>query len=311
MSPEWRKIVMSGYLFAHFIGEHKDGEQIYFAVSDDGLHWEDLNGGRPVLVSDAGEKGARDPFIVKNEDTGKYYLMATDLRIEAGKGWQTAQYAGSRSLLVWESTDLVNWTDFRLCQVGVEGAGCVWAPESVYISERGEFFVFWASMVKLDGDSEPKQRIYGAYTKDFKEFTKPEVYVEAANHVIDMNIVRDGDWYYRFVKDETTKKVRLDRVRTLEDKLAEAVPASVLDELYGVEGPEAYRLKDGRWCLIVDRFATQKGYLPLICSSLQAGDFKTADEGSYDMGGLKKRHGGIIAVSSEELERLKSHYRAI
>lgn len=23
---------MSGYLFAHFIGEHKDGEQIYFSV---------------------------------------------------------------------------------------------------------------------------------------------------------------------------------------------------------------------------------------------------------------------------------------
>ncbi len=27
----------SAYLFAHFIGEQKDGEQIYFSVSRDGL----------------------------------------------------------------------------------------------------------------------------------------------------------------------------------------------------------------------------------------------------------------------------------
>ena len=39
----------TGYLFAHFIGEQKDGEQIYFSLSRDGLHWQDLNGGKPVL----------------------------------------------------------------------------------------------------------------------------------------------------------------------------------------------------------------------------------------------------------------------
>ena len=33
---------MAGYLFVHFTGEDKDGEQIYFSLSRDGLHWEDL-----------------------------------------------------------------------------------------------------------------------------------------------------------------------------------------------------------------------------------------------------------------------------
>jgi len=47
-----------GYLFGHFIGEGDgNGEQIYFAVSEDGLHFKDLNGGKPVLVSTIGEKG--------------------------------------------------------------------------------------------------------------------------------------------------------------------------------------------------------------------------------------------------------------
>ena len=56
----------TGYLFVHFTGEEKLGEQIYFALSRDGLHWMDLNNGNPVLLSDIGEKGVRDPFILRN-----------------------------------------------------------------------------------------------------------------------------------------------------------------------------------------------------------------------------------------------------
>lgn len=32
----------TGYLFVHFTGAQKDGEQIYFSLSRDGLHWKDL-----------------------------------------------------------------------------------------------------------------------------------------------------------------------------------------------------------------------------------------------------------------------------
>ena len=37
------------YLFIYFIGEQEDGEQVYFSVSSDGLHWEDLNQGKPEI----------------------------------------------------------------------------------------------------------------------------------------------------------------------------------------------------------------------------------------------------------------------
>lgn len=86
---------MAGYLFVHFTGEQKDGEQIYFSVSRDGLHWTDLNDGKPVLYSHIGECGVRDPFPVKNPLNGRYYLIATDLRIEKGEGWQAAQSAAA------------------------------------------------------------------------------------------------------------------------------------------------------------------------------------------------------------------------
>ena len=119
---------MAGYLFVHFTGEQKDGEQIYFSISRDGLHWEDLNDGQPVLYSHLGMQGVRDPFLLRDPKQKKFYLIATDLRIEAGEGWDTAQYRGSRDLIVWESKDLVHWSAERASTIGVPGAGCVWAP---------------------------------------------------------------------------------------------------------------------------------------------------------------------------------------
>lgn len=83
--------------------------QIYFSVSRDGMHWKNLGNG-PVLVSDVGEKGVRDPFIVRSRIDRKFHIIATDLRIANGKGWDTAQYEGSTGLITWESEDLINWS---------------------------------------------------------------------------------------------------------------------------------------------------------------------------------------------------------
>lgn len=46
-----------GYLFVHFTGteHHASDEQIYFALSPDGLHWHDLHQQQPVLTFDVGE----------------------------------------------------------------------------------------------------------------------------------------------------------------------------------------------------------------------------------------------------------------
>lgn len=82
---------MTNYLFAHFIGESKLGEQVYFSISKDGKHFTDLNDGKPVLVSPIGEEGARDPFLIRDPKTNKVYIIATDLQINKGLGWAHAQ----------------------------------------------------------------------------------------------------------------------------------------------------------------------------------------------------------------------------
>lgn len=91
------------YLFAYFKGEGlSQGEQIYFAVSRDGLHWTDLNDANPVLVSTLGEKGLRDPFIMRSADGDHFFVIATDLKIYGNGNWTAAQTTGSKSIMVWE-----------------------------------------------------------------------------------------------------------------------------------------------------------------------------------------------------------------
>ena len=298
---------MAGYLFVHFTGEHKDGEQIYLALSRDGLHWQDLSE-TPVLKSSVGMQGVRDPFPVRDPKTGRVYIIATDLRIEAGLGWGAAQFDGSRDLVVWESDDLIHWSKERAITVGIPEAGCVWAPEAVYDSEKEAFFVFFASMVKSEGDEHAKQRIYAAYTKDFCEFTPTFQYIERDNHVIDTTILRSGEKYYRISKDETTKRLIMESSDTLLGEF-EPVQSAVLEDLAWVEGPEGYLLPDGKtWCLVADQFGSGKGYLPMTTPDLGTVDFTILQPEEYDLGRLKKRHGGILAITDEEYDRLAAHF---
>lgn len=298
----------TGYLFAHFTGDQEDGEQIYFSLSRDGLHWQDLNGGKPVLYSTVGERGARDPFLIRSPWEEKhYFLIATDLRIASGKGWQAAQYRGSRDILVWESENLTDWQGPYAHTVGVEGAGCVWAPEAVYDGEQDAILVFWASMVQLPGDDEPKQRIYAAYTRDFKEFTDPFLFLEKENHVIDSTILPTKEGYYRYTKDETVKNICVDFSKTLKPEDFREIKSDILSGLQGVEGPEIYQLNGKEeWCLIVDRFASHKGYLPLVTENLASGAFRILEEEEFDMGGTTKRHGGILPITEAEYQALAS-----
>lgn len=299
----------SAYLLAHFIGEQPDGEQVYFAYSRDGLHWEDLNGGLPVLRSGLGEKGVRDPFLVRSPRERKFYLIATDLRVANGKGWATAVNAGSRDIIVWESADLVTWSTPWAVTLGIPGAGCVWAPEAVYDESTDEFLVFWASATQEPRETERKHKIYSARTKDFRSFTTTEKYIERDNHIIDTTIHYHNGAYYRYSKDETTKNIRVEKGASLDKDAFVPVSAPVLEELTGVEGPEIYRFNDREeWCLIVDRFAAGKGYLPLVTSDLDSGEFRILEDADFHMGNTKKRHGGVLPITAEECGRLLSAY---
>ncbi|MHA7963825.1 family 43 glycosylhydrolase [Paenibacillus sp. CAU 1782] len=298
-------LTYSGYLLAHFIGEEPDGEQVYFSYSEDGLHWKDLNGGQPVLRSGLGEKGVRDPFLVRSPKDKKFFLVATDLRIANGKGWGVAVNEGSRDLILWESSDLVNWSQPWSVTVGLPGAGCAWAPEVIYDEQAGDFLVFWASATQGPDENERKQKIYSARTTDFRSFSPSELYIERENHIIDTTIIAHQGTYYRFSKDETTKNITVEKGATLDKDAFAPLKAPTLEAIMGVEGPQIFKMNDrDEWCLIIDRFAEGKGYLPLLTNDLNSGEFRVLEDGDFDLGKNKKRHGGVIPITAEESSQL-------
>ncbi len=296
------------YLFVHFIGEQPSGEQIYFSLSRDGLHWKDLNQGAPTLVTGIGTGGVRDPFPIRDPRTGTSYIIGTDLCIGSGTSWGDAVTKGSRDIFVWKSRDLIHWEGPKAHTVGIPEAGCVWAPEAVFDPEKEEFFLFFASHVQYPGDPAPKHRIYSVTTKDFESFTPARLYIERENHIIDTTILEDEGTYYRISKNETVKRLDLERSDRLEGPF-ETLRSSTFENLYGVEGPEGYLLPDGKtWCVIADQFAAGKGYLPMLTEDLASGDFRILLPEEYDLGRTRKRHGGILTITEEEYRRMADFY---
>ena len=125
------------YVWAFFTGEGVGGEKISLAASkgNDALDWNTLNNGTPLFTSEFGEKGLRDPFIMKSKDGDKFYMLATDLKIDGRaplnglNGFAGAQANGSKYIEIWKSDDLVNWSKQSHVKVSSDYAGNTWAPE--------------------------------------------------------------------------------------------------------------------------------------------------------------------------------------
>ncbi|MGN6369356.1 MAG: hypothetical protein ACTHN5_13945 [Phycisphaerae bacterium] len=282
-------------------------EQVYFGASADGKRWESLNGGKPVLVSDVGEKGVRDSFLLRSHDGGKFWIIGTDLWINRTRDWHRATHAGSRSIVVWESTDLVHWSSPWLAPVAPEDAGCTWAPEAIYDEETGDYLVYWASMTKSDNFR--KQRIWAAHTKDFHTFEKPFVFVEKPGDVIDIDIARDGERYYRFIKEGKSIREAVGKKLSGPWQDVESYSAGVETNS---EGPICFQLKPAtegepaEWCLLLDNLrGSARGYEAFTSHDPGSGQFTPAKDFQFP---YRFRHGSVLPITTEELNRVEAAY---
>lgn len=304
----------TGYLMAHFTGEHSTGEQIYFAHSRDGLHWTDLNNGAPVLLSTVGTRGVRDPALVRSPAGDRYWIIATDLRIASGTSWSDAANRGSTSLVVWESTDLVTWSAPRLVNVAgaISGAGDAWAPEAIYDPTSGDYVVYWATNATLNGVK--KHRIYYVRTSDFRTVTAPQLYIDrgAGQGIIDTQIVESptgvgGYRYYRASADGQITVEGSNSIRGSWTRIGDLSHMGISNGATGgnvVEGPMWMQF-NGRteWALWLDQYATGRGYMPIASTDLgSTRNFRTV--GDYALGGTRKRHGSILNLTAAEETRV-------
>lgn len=322
----------TSYLFAHFTGSESttSDEQIYFAASKDGSHWRDLNNRKPVLTSDIGDKGVRDPYLIRSAEGDKFYLIATDLSIKNRGGWGNAQATtkGSTKLVIWESTDLVNWSEPRLADVAskIPGGGCAWAPEAIYDENTGEYVVYWATAssemaAEVGGDP---MKMYYAKTRDFYTFTEPQLWISRdKNSIIDTTMIKDGDTYYRASGDG---QITIEKSKSIYEgwEIIGTLSNIFNNNNYSgakLEGPEFFKYceddyltdTDGNpvetWGLMCDQYAEGKGYLPFCTTNLgdmTTGSWSAAADVNFDS--LKKRHGTVLTVTDEEYAALMKAY---
>ena len=315
----------AGYLFAYFTGEGTaDGEQIRYALSrgNDPLHWRELNQGKPVLTSTTGEKGLRDPFVIRSPKGDKFYLIATDLRMynNSSGSWDYVQRHGSKSIMIWESTDLVHWTDQRLVKVAPDNAGNTWAPEAYWDDSLGEYVVFWASKLYADDDPDHTGSTYNkmlyATTKDFRTFSEPKVWDDPGYSVIDSTVVKYKDTYYRYTKDERdpsssspcSKFITGEKSTSLTsakyDFVSDCIGSGSIDR---GEGPTVFKSNtEKKWYLFIDEYG-ERGYVPFETTDLDSGKWTMSK--NYQLP-ASPRHGTVMPVTQAEYDRLLAAYPA-
>lgn len=311
---------MKNYLFVHFCETTSpEGEQVYFAISRDGMHWEALNNGAPILWAYYGDKGVRDMTIVRDRNTGRFHIFATDLSLSYGMrgkyqhSWRNVGRNGSKALAHWYSDDLVRWSEEELITLGDENFGCLWAPDVIFDPEHGDYILHWSSS-HSSNDFGPKGIFYSR-TKDFVHFSKPELlYRRPAGEcgVIDSAMYEEDGRYYMFLKSEGNPHriimVAADHA-TGPFTRVERFDASMLPlEEAKYEAPTAVRLDNNCWCLFLDYYGVPgagQGYVPFVADSLKSAEFVRSDAAFSFPYGFK--HGTILEITEEEFNRMKAH----
>lgn len=336
------------YLFAYFPYANIKDERIYFGISQDGLNFSALNDGKFILESTLGTHGLRDPFIIRSPEGDRFYLIATDLTVAGldqngthypGQNWDQNQTHGSQKIMVWESTDLINWSEQRECKVAADDAGCTWAPEAYWDDSTGQYVVFWASKTSVDNYG--KQRVFYATTRDFYTFSEAQVWIEAPGSVIDTTVIKAGEYYYRYTKNEDgntingtpSKRVYCERSKSLTSANWERVHNNSLAYSKGqIEGACIFKLNkddvenakniaklkdinltgEDIFCLIAD--ATGVTIFPGLSDDITTGSFHILGEQKvetvngttlYTMPEPAASHGTIMPITTEEYNNLK------
>lgn len=304
------------YLLAYFRPETDEGgEQIRFAVSgvDDPTSWQELNGGRAVLSNELGEGGARDPFLVRDPRTGRFVIIATDLRIFPEQDWDRATRTGSRSIVVWESENLVEWSPPALVEVSPPEVGNTWAPKAFWSEPRNCWLVIWASSVfpaEEDRAAGRHQRLLAAPTDDFRSFGPTETYHDPGWTVIDASFVEHGGAWFRFSASalSTTRSadrgqhILMERGNALEDPDFRTVVEDIgWPELRHAEGPAVFGDPDGgRWYLLIDENG-YRGYQLYSTDDLSSGRWRREESARLPD---DARHGSVLPITVEERDRL-------
>ena len=299
--PEEKDYV--GYLFTYFTGNHISEEAVCFAVSTDGYSFYALNDNKPVLdskvISSTG--GVRDPHILRCEDGKTFYMVVTDM--VSDNGWDS-----NRAMVMLKSTDLVNWShsiiNMQKRYKGQEKLKRVWAPQTIFDKEAGQYMVYWSMQYEGGPDV-----IYYAYAnEDFTDLTgEPQpLFIPAdKKSCIDGDIVYKDGVYHLFYKTEGHGNgIKVATTRSLTSGEWKESPDYKQQTKEAVEGAGTFKLiGQDKYILMYDVY--MKGAYQFT-ETTDLEHFKVIDHAvSMD---FHPRHGTVIPITRAELKRITDQW---
>lgn len=290
---------MAGYLFVYFTGNDISQEAICFALSNDGLSWHKLNGGRPVIdskvISSTG--GVRDPHILRGEDGHTFYMVATDM--VSANGWDS-----NRAMVLLKSEDLINWShsiiNIQQTYEGQDDLKRVWAPQTIYDHKANKYMIYW-SMKHGDGPD----IIYYAYANDsFTGLTgepRPLFIPADRKSCIDGDIVYKDGKYHLFYKTEGHGNgIKVAVTNELTSGRWTESPDYKQQTDQAVEGAGTFKLSGtDKYILMYDMYMNGR-YQFTETTDLE--HFRAID--SKVTMDFHPRHGTVMAVTRDEMKRL-------
>lgn len=290
-------------LFSSFRNDGETG--LHFAYSEDGLTWTGLRDNKSFLTPKVGNKLMRDPCIIQGPD-GRYHMVWTT-------GWW------ENNIGIAHSDDLIHWTEQKMLPVMAHEPEVMnsWAPEIFYNDETGEYIIFWSSAVPGKfpetadrGDIRStinkgiNHRVYYVKTKDFETYTDTALFYDGGFVSIDGSILKDGERYIMFIKDETKrpepeKNIRISIAANPEGPWGPASPPFSPDGVW-VEGPTATKIGD-------EFYVYYDAYMEHRMMGARSDDLihweNISNQLTFPEG---TRHGTVLKISRAELEKLKA-----
>ena len=270
-------------------------EGLRFIYSYDGIIWDSIQGTflRPMVGV---QKVMRDPSIVKGPD-GTFHLV-----------W-TSSWRGDRGFGYSSSKDLIHWTSQRFIETGMDTATVnTWAPELFYDDVKRQYLIIWASCVPgrfPDGQEEHKNnhRLYYMTTKDFRTFSKTQLFYEPGFSAIDATLVKRGNNDYVMVVKDNTRPMRNIKVAFAKSPYGPWSAASEPFTEQFTEGPSTAKVGD--WYYIY-----YDSYRHKIYGAHRTKDFKTFQD---QTGSVKfpvgHKHGTVFMADEKLVEGLVKYNR--
>ena len=298
------------YLFAHMTKE--DYGRLYYSVSLDGLHWNQLNNRKRVYDDYQGH-----PDIARGPD-GRYYI--------AGNTSDS-----SPDINIWVSDDLINWKKHSVYTPNLKATPGysdalqrIGAPKLYYDQDSSQFIMTWHTPHKEGTDEDPErywasQRTLYVLSEDLKTFDGPPRKLFEWNiGTIDVILRKTEDTYYAIIKDETYptvywptgKTIRIARSNSLLGPYS--LPSDPISPNFR-EAPSLIPSPDGKaWYMYYEQYPGVS-YGLSIADDLDGPWYQASgytffsDWDKYELP-EKVRHGCMITISREEYDNLVQEF---